>query len=40
VPKWRAVFQIRDDFERAMGCSVYSLLPGVVENTFGLHKEG
>jgi len=40
VPKWRAVFWIRDDFERALGRSVYSLLPGVIENTFGLHKEG
>lgn len=40
VPKWRATFQIRDDFERAMGRSVYSLLPSVIENTFGLHKEG
>lgn len=35
VPKWRALFQLRDDFERALGRSVYSLLPGVVENTFG-----
>lgn len=36
VAKWRATLAIRDDFEAAMGCSIYSLLPGVVENTFGL----
>jgi len=35
VPKWRAVFAIRDRVEAAIGCSIYSLLPGVVENTFG-----
>ncbi len=34
VRKWQKKFEIRDDFERRMGCSVYSLLPGVVENTF------
>lgn len=34
IRKWRKKFQIRDDFERRMGCSVYDLLPGVVENTF------
>lgn len=35
VRKWRKKFEIREDFERRMGCSIYSLLPGVVENTFG-----
>ena len=34
--KWQATFAIRADFEQRMGCSVYSLLPGVVENTFGV----
>ena len=34
VRKWRRTFEIRDDFEERMGCTVYSLLPGVVENTF------
>lgn len=28
-------FIIKADFERVLGCSVYALLPGVVENTFG-----
>ena len=35
VPRWKAFFAIQKEFEEAMGCSIYSLLPGVVENTFG-----
>ena len=34
--KWQATFNIKAEFEQRMGCSVYSLLPGVVENTFDL----
>ena len=34
--KWQATFSIKAEFERRMGCSVYSLLPGIVENTFGI----
>jgi HD domain len=34
IPKWKAYFAIRDDFEREIGGSIYALLPGVVENTF------
>ena len=36
LDKWRETFRIKADFERAIGCSVYALLPGVVENTFGM----
>ena len=36
LDKWRATFRIKADFERAIGCPVYALLPGVVENTFGM----
>lgn len=36
VPKWKATFEIKVDFERILGRSVYSLLPGVVETTFDL----
>jgi len=32
--KWKAYIQIKDDYERQIGRSVYSLLPGVIENTF------
>ncbi|MBC2460322.1 HD domain-containing protein [Clostridium beijerinckii] len=34
--KWKATFEIKEYFELKMGKSVYSVLPGVVENTFGL----
>ncbi len=34
IPKWKAYFDIRDDFESEIGGSIYDLLPGVVENTF------
>jgi len=36
IPKWQTTFAIKADFERRLGCSVYAVLPGVVENTFGL----
>lgn len=34
VPKWKATFEIQKHFEECMGKSLYSVLPGVVENTF------
>ncbi|OGG51643.1 MAG: hypothetical protein A3F84_01140 [Candidatus Handelsmanbacteria bacterium RIFCSPLOWO2_12_FULL_64_10] len=36
VPKWRATIDIQQAFEKAIGRSIYSVLPGVMENTFGL----
>jgi hypothetical protein len=35
LAKWKAFFAIRDEFEAMTGGSIYRLLPGVVENTFG-----
>jgi hypothetical protein len=35
VGKWRAFLGLQRYFENAIGRSVYSVLPGVVENTFG-----
>lgn len=35
IPKWQAYFELRDHFSREIGRSIYALLPGVVENTFG-----
>ena len=32
--KWQAYFDVKDTIEQAAGCSIYRLLPGVVENTF------
>ena len=34
VPKWRATFKIQRELEATLG-SIYTLLPGVVETTFG-----
>ncbi|OHD57218.1 MAG: hypothetical protein A2Y33_07435 [Spirochaetes bacterium GWF1_51_8] len=34
--RWRAFMEIKDDFEVRMGCSIYTALPGAVENTFGI----
>lgn len=34
--KWKAFFEIQARFEAAIGKSIYSVLPGVIENTFGL----
>ncbi len=39
VEKWKGIFSIKTHFEEKIGCSIYSILPGVVENTFGIsHK--
>ncbi len=35
VPKWQATLAIKDEFESAIGSSIYNLLPGVVATTFG-----
>ena len=35
IQKWKAYFELRDEFSLAIGKSIYSVLPGVVENTFG-----
>lgn len=36
VQKWKNTFNIQKYFEECMGKSLYSVLPGVVENTFNL----
>jgi hypothetical protein len=33
--KWQQVFAIQRRFEQIIGCSIYQILPGVVETTFG-----
>jgi hypothetical protein len=35
LAKWRAYLGLRDEFDRAVGGSIYRLLPGVIEHTFG-----
>jgi len=34
LDQWRAIFALRDHFSAAIGRCVYSLLPGIEENTF------
>lgn len=34
VKKWKAVFEIKEGLEKTIGRSIYSVLPGIVENTF------
>lgn len=36
VKRWENLFKIKAHFEEKMGKSIYSVLPGVVENTFDL----
>lgn len=35
VKRWQELFDIKEYFEKKMGRSIYSVLPGVAENTFG-----
>jgi hypothetical protein len=34
LPRWRGYMQVKEDVEKRIGRSIYSILPGVVENTF------
>lgn len=34
LDRWQKTLQIKADFERQMGCCIYDLLDGVVENSF------
>lgn len=34
VPRWKRILELKEYFEKQMGCSVYDVLPGVKENTF------
>lgn len=36
VKGWEARFKIKAEFERAIGKSIYCILPGIVEGTFGI----
>jgi hypothetical protein len=37
LPKWQAFLQLQQEFEAVIGQSIYSLLPGVISNTFGFN---
>lgn len=34
IDRWKRILEIKALFEKQIGCSVYTLLPGVVENSF------
>lgn len=34
IDRWKKIIEIKTLFEKEMGCSIYTLLPGVVENSF------
>lgn len=34
IDRWKKIIEIKEMFEQRIGCSVYALLPGVVENSF------
>jgi hypothetical protein len=36
VAKWRAFLALRRELSEAVGCSIYALLPNIVDNTFAL----
>lgn len=36
VSTWQARFRIKDTFEKAIGRSIYLILPGIIEGTFGV----
>jgi putative nucleotidyltransferase with HDIG domain len=35
LAKWRAILALEQEFSAAIGGSIYAVLPGVIENTFG-----
>ena len=39
LPRWKAYFALQTYFEEAVGGSIYRLLPGVIENTFGFEEQ-
>jgi hypothetical protein len=38
LSKWRAILSIEHEFSAALGNSIYAVLAGMVENTFGFSK--
>lgn len=34
VDRWKKILELKSYFEKKAGCSIYDLLPGVIENTF------
>lgn len=34
IDRWKKLLEIKTLFQEKMGCSIYDVLPGVVENSF------
>ena len=34
IDRWKKILEIKERFEDQIGCSIYALLPGVMENSF------
>lgn len=34
IDRWKKILEIKERFEEKIGCSIYTLLPGVAENSF------
>ena len=35
VPKWKALFKVKSEIETIIGTSIYKVMPGITETTFG-----
>lgn len=33
IDRWKKILEIKESFEKEIGCSIYTLLPGIVENS-------
>lgn len=33
IDRWKKILEIKEYFEKKMGCSIYEALPGVAENS-------
>lgn len=36
--KWKAIFELKNEFDRSAGCSIYTLLPGIETHVFGYNQ--
>lgn len=34
IDRWKKILEIKELFEKKIGCSIYNLLPGIIENSF------
>ncbi|MEN6409799.1 MAG: HD domain-containing protein [Anaerolineaceae bacterium] len=39
MDKWKAIFDLKEGFETSIGCSIYSVLPGIEAHVFGYNHK-